>query len=462
MDLYHNKSKRKLILKGRKQGVTTFKEILILDRVIFTPNYSGVIVAHTREDVQRLFRIAKTAFERFPDNLKPHTKYDNVNELYFDEQNSSFYVALQVRGGSPDHIHFSEASWTQNFEQKLTASQESLSSTGEITAETTANGIGEPFQRMYTAAENGDNEWTPLFYGWNWGDQNRMPDDGQEPTEHEKDLIEKYRLDNEQLSWRRRKLRTMVSVDMFNQEHPISPEVAFISTGGNRFDVEMLKSIMGSLPPTLSKEDISEHDSFKDWQYADHLSIWQLPKPGVRYVMGTDCAEGMQTGDWSVTCVLDPSTGKQVAELRGQIPIERFTDLSMALGKAYNDALWAIEADMGYGHTAITRAKTIYKNLFRRSVSDGASVSERKVKKYGWSTNGHTKPAMITGLDEALYKGFIKVGSKVLISECMTYKEEDGKMNAASGCHDDTIIAAAIAWEMRKHIRKKSRVHMRT
>lgn len=433
-----------------------------MDKAISTPNFTCAVIAQSVSDVRRMFRIAKTAFDRLPPEVKPHTKYDNVNELYFDHQNSSFYVATEIRGDTVNDLHFAEAAHTINFEQKLAASSESVPLGGMICMESTANGMGEPFQRLFSASEQGDTAWKPFFYGWNMGEHNRIPFNGQEPTEEEQMLVQEFQLDNEQLSWMRWKRKEMKNEKLFKQEHPIRPEEAFISTGGNRFDLDILKEISATLPDPIPRQQLVQHEVFRSWPYAEHLSVWDTPKPGKKYVMGTDCAQGSQSGDWSVTCVIDPESGKQVAELRGQIPVERFTDLSIALGKAYNTALWAIEADMGYGHTAIMRAKETYSNLFRRNANDGASVSERKIKKYGWSTNGRTKPAMITGLNEAFNERLLQVGSKVLINECMTYKEdEDGGMNAASGCHDDTVIAAAIAWEMRKHIRTRRRLRQK-
>lgn len=107
-----------LILKARQEGVSTFYLIFHLDRTLFTPNCTTCILVHRRDSLKKLFNIIKIAYESCPDSIrladgtvwhKPKAKYDNVNELYFEELDSRIYVALEVRSDTLHGLHVSEA-----------------------------------------------------------------------------------------------------------------------------------------------------------------------------------------------------------------------------------------------------------------------------------------------------------------------------------------------------------------
>jgi intein/homing endonuclease len=59
---------------------------------MFTPNTSSVIVAHTVDASMSLFEKVLFMFNSVPEVLRPHLKYRNRKELFFDRINSSFYV----------------------------------------------------------------------------------------------------------------------------------------------------------------------------------------------------------------------------------------------------------------------------------------------------------------------------------------------------------------------------------
>lgn len=65
---------------------------LFLHDTMFTPNTSSVIVAHTVDASMSLFEKVLFMFNSVPEVLRPHLKYRNRKELFFDRINSSFYV----------------------------------------------------------------------------------------------------------------------------------------------------------------------------------------------------------------------------------------------------------------------------------------------------------------------------------------------------------------------------------
>ena len=69
-----------------------------------------------------------------------------------------------------------------------------------------------------------------------------------------------------------------------------------------------------------------------------------------------------------------------------------------------------------------------------------------------WPTNAKTKPIMIDDLAEAIAEGHLLLHSRGLVDECLTFITTDsGSQEAQPGKHDDRVIAAAIAWQVRKN-----------
>ena len=56
LDLLENLHGNNLILKARQLGFTTLIDILALDQVLFTPNYSAAIIAHGLMEAGKIFR----------------------------------------------------------------------------------------------------------------------------------------------------------------------------------------------------------------------------------------------------------------------------------------------------------------------------------------------------------------------------------------------------------------------
>lgn len=119
-----------LVLKARQEGVSTFFLLYHLDRTLFTPNCTTVILAHRRDSLQKLFRIIKIAYEFCPDRIqladgriwtKPKAKYDSKNEPHFEGIDSRIYVALEVRSDTVHGLHVSEWAHIRNADDVLTA-----------------------------------------------------------------------------------------------------------------------------------------------------------------------------------------------------------------------------------------------------------------------------------------------------------------------------------------------------
>jgi len=78
--------------------------------------------------------------------------------------------------------------------------------------------------------------------------------------------------------------------------------------------------------------------------------------------------------------------------------------------------------------------------------------------KPGWWTAGGVSPTsrgfILHELREPLAKRQIVIYNPEIIKEHMSFiQPKDDVPQAARGCHDDWVLAMAITWQMRKHIR---------
>ena len=432
-------------LKSRKLGVTTFWSLFYLDDTLMTPNTTSGIIAHTKDDVHKLFQMVKTAYHRAPAAIrlsdgrewhKPKALYDNKNELVFEGINSKIYVALQSRGETNNNLHVSEAHHIKDAEDRMAATMESVPNRdlgSNITIETTGNGVGGWFYDEWYAAEQGLSQFDALFFSWFTVAKNRVkaPADFY-PTEEERQLIarvaEKYKvlLEPDQVMWWRQKKVSLRR--LMNQEHPTFPDDAFLSSGMMVFDEDAIKRIN-------TKKAIRT--------LSNGTQIFVEPKPGRRYIVGGDVAEGVG-GDRSAAEVIDAVTLEEVAQfVSDRIQPGDFAKVLADLGTMYNMAVVAPERN-NHGHTTLYKLKQIYPKIFMMIVFD--EKKNKKTKKMGWHTNTHTRDLMLDEFQEQVEDGTFKPNSAILKSEMLTFvTNEDGKREAKSGQHDDTVMAAAIA-----------------
>lgn len=179
----------------------------------------------------------------------------------------------------------------------------------------------------------------------------------------------------------------------------------------------------------------------------DPLHVWTLPSPEDRYVVGADVAEGLEHGDYSCAQVLSVRTGSQVAMWHGHIAPDEFADELSKLGRFYNNALMGVEAN-NHGLTTTTALRNLrYPAIYRDRTVD--QVSNKAKNRLGWFTSRTSKPLMVDELAMALKAGELGIYDKRTIAELKTFvRDEKGQMHGSP--HDDTVMALAIANQMRK------------
>lgn len=141
-----------LVLKARQLGCTTFICILFLDTALFTSNTKCGIIAHTLDDVGKIFRDKiQFVYNNLPESLRTAitTQFETARELVFNN-GSSISVGLSFRGGTYQYLLVSEygkicAKYPEKAREIRTGAMEAVAQGCYVFIESTAEGSDGDF-----------------------------------------------------------------------------------------------------------------------------------------------------------------------------------------------------------------------------------------------------------------------------------------------------------------------------
>mgnify|MGYP001453720458 FL=1 len=460
---------RAIILKARQQGISTYCAGRVFWKTYFTPHARSVVMAHDSATSDALFNMSRNIIRNMDSLYKPTELRSNAKEIVISSPHfkkdatgekpvSSYrlYTAGSPeagRGTTPTIAHLSEIAFWQHDEKILAGLFQGISEAPgtEVILESTANGAQGEFYRLWRGALDGENEYTPIFLPWfTTSEYYREPPEDFERSSEEELLVEDHNLNNGQLYWRRLKIAEGGELK-FRQEYPATPDEAFITAGKSVFAMDKLKKL---LPAEPDKRMIFDFNSFT-WEASKdgNLDIWEFPDWDSNYILAADVALGVGQ-DYSAAVVMDTDR-KVIALYRDNyIDPSKFGDLLFYLGRYYNNALLTVESNSMGVATLSRLAQMNYINLYKQTKISAISKEEGMVP--GFKTTQVTKPHIIGNLKNAVENDDIWIASRTIIQELKDYVSTDsGRTEAAPGCHDDTIMATAIALEtLRTHYDK--------
>lgn len=470
------KPMRAIVLKARQLGFSTYTEARIFHASATAENVNSLILAHLDSSTAELFAKEALFYDCLPEPLRPMRARANDAQIYFDnpDKNSRRRAKHQGlrsritcntagsgsgvgRGATIQNLHCSEfAFWRGNKAQTLLGLIQAVPAQRGtmIIIESTANGF-EDFQKLWAAAEAGENDFVPVFSPWQENGEYRMPaPPGTVWSEKELELKQRLGLDDEQLAWRRWCIRNNCGGDerRFRQEYPSTPEEAFLTSGTGVFDNEVIMARVRAAPEPVSRGRFEyDYDGLRisNIRWCDAMDgeivIYDPPRELTPYVVGADTAgEG---SDRFVAQVLCNTTGAQAAVLRqagGEID---WTRQVYCLGVWYNKALVGIESNFtSYPQRELERLG--YTNFYQRERYDTAA--HKFTDAYGFATTPKTRPVIISGLVDVMRSEPELVTDAQTLREMLTFIRSDaGRPEAAAGEHDDHVMALAIAHAIR-------------
>jgi hypothetical protein len=398
-------------------------------------------------------------------------------------------------------VHMSENSKWRDPENAETSLLNSIPRQGFafVIKESTAFGINKYAQDCEEAFA-GKSVWEPIFVTWL-----EMPDCEDVVYAHEtidldveeKELMASYpKMTLGHIKFRRRQISVLESAERFKQDFPLNPREPFLITGSNYFNTRAVQ------------ERVDEITFFRDWKvqgldkirekYPDlmvkfihhprgiraalsHLEdecvtpvmtefsetldgsvtrshnpkgrmqdgiaqVFRDPKPGHKYVLTIDAAEGKKsnqyTSDDSVVEVFDCFSQEQVCEWGGTFDEETTAHYALMIGKSYNNALIVNEMNNKCGGlTWGFLEKSGYKNLFYRESVNG----NKRHKEPGWDTKSGIKKEVCGQFKIDFKNGNCLIHSIDLLQEMLYFIDSQAKLGAAEGHKDDRVMSASVA-----------------
>lgn len=541
---------RAIILKARKLGFSTWVQAKMMQRVSQWPHQYALTVAHTRGAAAVLYDMASLMWERLPNDaelsaliygdgserpapftVRPHrlNKGESRNGARWmvlgdplRRVEASIYETLTAgakgggRASTPSIVHGSEVAHYEDPEY-LGGVLNAVPKTPDsiVVLESTARGFNHFHERWVRAQDGAEDPYTgaryvPLFYGWQDNPANALtflsddarvrfeatigdPDGGGD--EEEVMLLEQFGVTLEQLLWRRvtRDDECGGDIEFFHQEHPATPEQAFIGSGQPVFPgilvAKMIKVAEAAPAPVEGvlrgldwrerktrsgtvrvpsravwvPRDQVTRDDIDLWGSLGRLAVWEHPlnvvtqealprdrqKPDGQYVVFADVAVGsggtQSDGDWHAVQVLDHVSRMQVARFRSRIPVHDLPILLYLIAVYYNVAWLAPEVNgPGQGVIDALRNDLRYPLLYRRRTRGDDDRTDAAGHLLGWQTTLQSKPLMEQTFGQALREGTHGLRCVQTGREATTYvvdPKNAAKHGAQKGAYDDLLIA---------------------
>ena len=442
---------RAIILKARQMGISTWSTGRVFWKSYFNANNKSVVMAHDAATSDALFNMSRNTIDRMPDEFRPELIKSNAKEIQFEHNNSGYrlYTAGSPeagRGTTPTVAHLSEVAFWLHDAKILAGLFQGISQAPgtEVILESTANGVGNEFHRLWKDAVDGKNEYIAIFVPWFlMPEYSRPAPEGFTLTPTEEVVAKQHSLTNDQMYWRRLKIAESTEMK-FRQEYPATADEAFIVSGSNVFNLEKLTKLIPQ--PIIKKLEFNFGTCLFDEAPQGTLEIYRTPKYEEAFAIGADVCLGVGR-DYSCAVVMD-SDRKVVALYRcNTIDPSQFGDLLFYLGRYYNNALLAVESN-SMGIATLNRLSQMkYQNIYFQTKM--ANVSNEEALRPGWRTTSASKPAIIGFLKNAIEQEELMIPSRIMIKELMEYiSTENGATEAVPGGNDDTVIALAIVLEV--------------
>lgn len=446
---------RLVVVKARQQGLSTVISAFQYWWLSQRKGQKGLVMAHEADSTTTLFDMYRRIHENCPEPVKPATKYSSRTELTFPGLDSGMRVATAggrgvVRGDTVQFTHLSEvAFWPSafaaaNFNGLVQAVPE-IDDTF-VFLESTGNGVTGVFYNTAQGALKAENGYDLFFSAWFESEEYREPappDFIRTPDEEQ--IVAAFKVDNDQLFWRRRKI-AQNGLDMFRQEYPSTPDEAFVSTGRPVFNSDYINERLRK--PTQPIKRLTVFNGKVEENPRGELLVYRDHDPKETYTIGADVGMGARKAG---SALADPSNAqvldsrlRQVAVWRGLIYPDAFADVLCTLGYYYNTAMLAPERN-NHGLLCCVKIRDANYPLIYTDVTEGA-LEDKDTILIGHYTTEKTKPLVIDKLRAADRDRQIEIVDPNTLREMLTYVvTESGKLKAEEGCHDDAVMALAIA-----------------
>lgn len=434
-DIHNNQ--QTVILKARQLGITWLSLCYGLWTIIFRPIASVAIFS--RREPEAIYMLGDERLRGIYDHLPPWMKSglsvtsDAVRE--WSLSNGSVTRAFPTSAGD-SYVNtlaiVDEADLAPDLNFLMGAVKPTIQAGGKLILLSRSN-KKEPnseFKRIYRGAKAGESNWYPVFLPW---------------MSHPSRSAEWYD------AQRRDILSSTGSLDDLHEQYPATDAEALSArTQDKRIPPLWLEACFEERPTIRVKGSPS----------LSNLHIYIAPRPGGRYVIGADPAEGNPGSDDSALTVLDLETGEEVASFAAKVEPAVFAHYLAQISTFYNFAPALVERN-NHGHSVL---QWLDEHARRTRLLLGhdadapdkkkrGSREKRKQLKHGWLTSTLGKTIMYTNCTEFFRENARydrpELGSVKVLHNLETFNQltsiEVATLKAPEGDHDDRATSFALA-----------------
>lgn len=425
---FENCTGRNVILKARKMGFSSVLLAAGVAKFIYGRNERIVSMSFDKDASSKQLERAKRFLDSYQktNNIDIKFKYNTKHEMVLDvklEDGTNYTNTLRVgtakstgfgRGDDITFLHLTEVSLADHLDQLLAGVGEAVVNNAMITLETTANGYNG-FKTFWDEAAAGLRNYSAFFYSPEW--------------EYDKQFLDDRRAELGKL---------------FDQEYPMTPEIAFLTSGELYFDNNSLKWYLERA------KDPKKEDGFR--KYRDF-------EKGEFVLIFADTAWGGQ----------DACAAQFLSYQKLDVPLvyhrktiaSEMTPELHRMAEAICDAtgippVLCLERNNG-GVAELERLKRLNRNgkyiLYREKVRTGFKSNEVEGAKLGFTTSSASRPTLLGMLKDAIDNKLINIYDRPTINEAFSFVEKQGlngawKAQAEVGAHDDLLMSLGGVWQM--------------
>lgn len=438
--------KKVIVLKARQMGMSWLAMAYVVWCVLYKPNFHVYITSIGLKEVNEQMERIRFIWYNLPEWLRGDVVLggkglkDNDSLIELSNGSAIHAIASTKSGGhgaAPGLYVLDEFARKENDVMAWRAIKPSLGKKSQVLIISTSDGLNNLFATLWFGAQSKNNDFKPVFFSCH-----------QHPEYTEEYLAE---------------MKNDFAGDIkgYLEAFPETPEDAFVASSRTIFDGERIRDWkqfnrsehavpykVGELEEEYDKRAEKMNIKFIEGKIG-RLTVWRAPIKGHHYTVGTDLAEGIVTGDWSVSAVLDTDTNEIVAMYRGKIAPEEYSYPVRLLATWYNNAWLCIEVNKN-SSTIMNDLKTSYPFLYTRPQRE--KITDVPTQVPGFLMGGHNKRPLIIQLRRAFSDNEkpLRIYSNIALDEFSIFEEDEhGKLNAArgEGNYDDCVIAIALAVE---------------
>lgn len=408
-----------IVLKSRQLGLSTITAAYSVWLSLFHKNKDILVIATKLPTAINFIKKVKVILDSLPNWLRISEFEPTRQEIKF--KNGSRVLAIPTsddagRSESLSLLIVDEAAFIRNMEDIWAGIYPTLSTGGRAIILSTPNGVGGTYYQLYTGAENKTNNFVATKLMW-WV----HPDHDQAWFDSEAKQMSKRKVAQELLC------EFIGSGDTFVS----SDDIAYLQSQ--------------TKDPICNGTAFSIFDgTVEQRKFYQNVWVWELPKPGMKYVLSADVARG-DAKDSSTFHIIS-QTGECVAEYSGKVPAEKYGVFLNDVGKFYNNAFICPENNT-YGYTACQKLVELrYPRLIYQSTK--LSQVEQFVPSAGdnpgFSTQKNSRDLALAKMEEMIRTRGIRFYSTRFVNELRTFIWNGQKAVAMKDAHDDLVMAAAI------------------